>query len=198
VSRWCGVRVLTLDTMQASSIRAEALQRENQTLRSQISMLTEQLQAAPASGEGVEAALDGKARRATSPAGTPGLIASSRLYLSGSSGQSTGDVEFSGHLGGRGMIDERAVDGPVMPALRTSDSMDGRSAKSDNLTGDEMEVLGHGGMRLVSASSVSGSGRDISPMKSPIKSSASASQKLARCACCRGARAALERVRMHE
>lgn len=176
--------------LQAANGRADGLQRENQSLRGQISMLTEQLNAAPLAGEGTEATLDGDGRRATSPVATPAYLSGvTRLCLSGSSGRSTGTPagEFSGMLGGGGRGGLAPEDGAGLgPSLRRSDSMDGRSNKSDNLTGDEMDMLGQGaGMRLVSASSVSGSGRDISPMKSPpFKQGrdATTSQKLHRCA----------------
>lgn len=135
--------------VQAAHTRAEGLQRDNLSLRSQLNLLTDQLKA-----ESGDADTTGR-----TPEVTPGGSVSSRFCMSGSSGQSAGgEAPFNGAVGADG-----AKDMAKMKALRSGESMDARSQKSDHLTGDEMDMLG--GQKGSSSPSLSGSGRENSPIK---------------------------------
>lgn len=151
--------------VQAAHNRAEGLQRDNLSLKSQLSVLTEQTQAS-----GTDAESSGR-----TPEATPGgSLASSRWCMSGSSGQSAGgEALYSGALGGAG-DSVLKTDAAKMKALRSGDSVDARSQKSDHLTGDEMDNLG--GQKSSSPSNA-GSG-----YASPIKHRAGdGAQRLNRC-----------------
>lgn len=158
--------------LQAAHTRAEGLQRDNLSLRSQLNMLTEQMQAA---------AGDGDNAGRTPEAAPDRSFASSRWVMSGSSGQSAGgEAPFSGAIGGTADSGSKS-DMEKMKALRSGESVDASSQKSDNLTGDEMNMLGGEQSQKPSTyPSVAASVRDSSPMKP--RNSADSAQRLNRCA----------------
>ena len=120
--------------LQAAHSRAEGLQRDNLSLKSQLSMLTEQTQAA---------AGDAESAGRTPEAASGGSLASSRWCVSGSSGPSAGasgaaysaggELPYTDALGGDG-DPVFNIDAARARALRSGGSVDGRSQKSDHLT----------------------------------------------------------------
>lgn len=137
--------------MQAAHTRAEGLQRDNLSLKSQLNMLTEQLQASNG----------GTDNGSRTPEVTPGSVAGSSWCMSGSSGQSSGADPPSNFSSGAQA--GAATEVTKMKALRSGESMDARSQKSDHLTGDEMDMLGAGASGLKGSSSPNL--RDHSPIK---------------------------------
>jgi hypothetical protein len=144
--------------MQAERTQREKLERDNIALRSQLNSLTEQLQ--------------GRSNTSQTPETT-----ASPWVMSGSSGQSTGgEAPFSG-IGMSGDTRNK------MMALRSGESVDARSQKSDNLTGDEMETLGGAQpQKGFGSTSPAGSSREspIKPQAGPKRNAGDVSQRLSR------------------